>query len=404
MKLGFGCYRIADGNLQHEQALQFAIESGIKTIDTSTNYSSGLSEQLVGKVAARFDRGSLTIISKAGYIQGEMLKAFEGRETTDDVVEYRDDLYHCIHPDFLEAQITLSLDRLNMDYIDTYLLHNPEYFLFSEIDSNEDVKQTRASMNRRIYDAFIALENEVQKGRIKSYGISSNAFSFSADDMHFLPYETLPELAKLAALEVGHSSSSFTHIQLPINLLETEGLKCAKWAKKEGLKVIANRPLNAFKDKLGYRLATPEYPEHYESYLNEVLELASENHLELLENFIGELDTISHRFGFIGEYENFLFMQVVPTLRKALADIADEYFESVVELINLFLESYKDKVAYEIAKRTPNTLKAMDVAISEPMQNDALGFLLQEENIDTVLVGMRNLKYVKECLTIENAL
>ena len=47
---GFGCYRIDDGISQHQKALQKALLSGINIIDTSSNYSDGGSEILVGKV------------------------------------------------------------------------------------------------------------------------------------------------------------------------------------------------------------------------------------------------------------------------------------------------------------------------------------------------------------------
>ena len=47
---GFGCYRIDDGIPQHQKALEKALLSGINVIDTSSNYSDGGSEILVGKV------------------------------------------------------------------------------------------------------------------------------------------------------------------------------------------------------------------------------------------------------------------------------------------------------------------------------------------------------------------
>ncbi len=50
---GFGGYRINDENTLHFQALQKAITSGINIIDTSSNYSDGGSEKLIGKVIAK---------------------------------------------------------------------------------------------------------------------------------------------------------------------------------------------------------------------------------------------------------------------------------------------------------------------------------------------------------------
>ena len=48
--LGFGCYRIADGNPVHESALREYLNRGGNLIDTSANYTDGLSEQLIGRV------------------------------------------------------------------------------------------------------------------------------------------------------------------------------------------------------------------------------------------------------------------------------------------------------------------------------------------------------------------
>ena len=46
-----------------------------------------------------------------------------------DMVKYGEDIWHCIHPEFLADQLTQSLDRLGLATLDVCLLHNPEYFL-----------------------------------------------------------------------------------------------------------------------------------------------------------------------------------------------------------------------------------------------------------------------------------
>lgn len=99
--------------------------------------------------------------------------------------------------------------------------------------------EVRRELTRRIAEAFEALEEQVEKGAIKSYGISSNSFAVPALDPHFLPYDNLVDLAIQAARKVrGTEQHKFSTIQLPGNLLETEGLEhAAIWARERGLVV-----------------------------------------------------------------------------------------------------------------------------------------------------------------------
>ena len=72
---GFGGYRIDNRVHAHLDALRHALLSGVNFIDTSTNYSDGNSEILIGDVLSElenstdFRRGDFVLASKAGYIQ-----------------------------------------------------------------------------------------------------------------------------------------------------------------------------------------------------------------------------------------------------------------------------------------------------------------------------------------------
>ena len=74
---------------------------------------------------------------------------------------------HSIHPDFLHDQITRSLERLNVDTIDVYLLHNPEYFLQWAVKDNMPEDEARDMYDDRIRRAFAHLEKEVAKGSVQ---------------------------------------------------------------------------------------------------------------------------------------------------------------------------------------------------------------------------------------------
>ncbi|MCE9537405.1 MAG: aldo/keto reductase, partial [Nitrospirae bacterium] len=146
-RLGFGTYRVDTREPEQREALKKALREGVNLIDTSTNYMDGDSERLVGFVLDElFKNGELTreeviIVSKIGYVQGQNLKQAETREQAGrpypDMVKYGEGIWHCIHPEYLADQLTLSLDRLGLATLDICLLHNPEYFL-SEAAHHED--------------------------------------------------------------------------------------------------------------------------------------------------------------------------------------------------------------------------------------------------------------------------
>jgi len=224
---GFGCYRIDDGIPQHQKALEKALQSGINVIDTSSNYSDGGSEILVGKVLNKLiaenkiNRENIIIVSKGGYLQGSNLKLGVEREQSGkgfkDVVKCTRDLWHCISPDFLENQITLSLKRLQLEKIDVYLLHNPEYFLTYSIIS--DPERRVREYYRRIKDAFIYLEEEVKRGRISYYGISSNTFAEKETKQNFTSLGKVISVAN----EISEQNH-FAVVQFLMNLIENGGI------------------------------------------------------------------------------------------------------------------------------------------------------------------------------------
>lgn len=400
--LGFGTYRVSVNNPKHIEALKEAIEGGINLIDTSTNYMNGDSQRAIGQVLKTLSPellDNVEIVSKVGYIQGETLERhFES--AFDEVVEYSPNCFHSISQSFIKDQITVSLQRMEIEQIDCVLLHNPEYFILDGINRGVSKEDLFDGMYQRIYDAFLALEEEVRGGRIKSYGISSNSFSKHPNHEEFLPYEDLLTLAQDAAFELKNKKHSFTTIQLPINLLEKDGLRCASWAKEKGLRVLVNRPLNAQKDMKMFRLAEYEEPREYYYYFNELLDLTDNKMLQPLNNLLEELDESKHRFGWIGEYDMFMFSQVVPKIREFIAPLDDENRDVLIDVVDMFTQEYGKMVAYECSLKTKKELKDELVGCTMSIQRCALQFLLRNRDIDYVLVGARKPSYVVEVLEI----
>lgn len=270
-RVGFGAYRVDDTTPQHRKALRKALVSGVNLIDTSTNYTDGGSERLVGSVvrgliaAGDLNRDEVIIVSKIGYVQGQNLELARAREERGDgyaeMVKYQPGLWHCMHPDFIRDQLQRSLDRLELATLDVCLLHNPEYFLIDAERRGESASDGRAEFYRRLERAFAELEEQVTAGRLSWYGVSSNTLVAPTADPASTSLSRMLEAARAAAGEAHH----FAVLQLPLNLLEPG----AVFERKEGaagdrtvlelagernLAVLVNRPLNAVKDDTLIRL------------------------------------------------------------------------------------------------------------------------------------------------------
>jgi len=257
-RLGFGGYRIDDETPEHEHALVAALEGGINLIDTSSNYSDGGSERLVGALVRRnpANREERVVVTKVGYVQGSNLDVARAREQMGrpyaDLVLYQEGCWHCIHPEFLADQLERSMMRLSVERVDILLLHNPEYYLMDAQQRGEsDSAAAHQEFDRRILEAFRFLEEQVKEGRIGYYGVSSNTLVGPEGAPTTTSWKRMLELAR----EAGGDQHHFAVIQMPLNLLEPGGVKVAAEAEAAGLGVLINRPLNCFVQQTLVRLA-----------------------------------------------------------------------------------------------------------------------------------------------------
>jgi aryl-alcohol dehydrogenase-like predicted oxidoreductase len=398
----FGTYRITDQNPQHIQALRDAIEAGVTLIDTSSNYMDGAAERAIALAVQYFDdakRAEIEIVSKFGYIQGSNM-ALHKEEPFEDVVEYSESCFHSISKSFMLHQLEQSLLRLEVKKIDCYLIHNPEYYIYNALNKGKERDEVLDNMFDRIFDVFVALEEQVKNGTIGSYGISSNSFSKNHSEVDFLPYEDLITLADKAAEIAENDTHSFTTIELPINILEQEGLKCASWAKENGLRVLVNRPLNAQKDEMMFRLADYDESSEYYHHLNELLEVSDNDDLRSLYNLIEQLDESKHKFVWIGDYDSFLYSQIIPHIQKTMQSIDSQVQETLISYIDMFLAEYRKMVAYECSRTTRIQLKESFEQCELKLQECALNFLKDRDSIEYILVGMRKPSYVAEVMNM----
>jgi aryl-alcohol dehydrogenase-like predicted oxidoreductase len=349
-------------------------------------------------------------------------------------------------------QLTRSLERLNTKYVDILFVHNPEYFLMTNIKGTEDNVKSKfftfhkhtdraipssvvnpQSMNKphtntpsillphnllehqtillnRLQILFEELEREIEKGRIRAYGISSNSFSLKPSHAHFLPYQDLVKMAasafermriqrqqehalfleqqqeqqpsggfssggnrgnkmfppsnsnsfstttKTTPLSPSHKPGSTSasdsqkrptapklvqrtthglgYLQMPGNLLETEGLQTtAKWAKTKNLSVFINRPLNAMSPEYGpARLAS--YPEPL-----------SPTYAQAKDEILGALAALSRQIEYLGPK-----MQRLTEMIKGL----DESLRTdKLSIIQMEGASVRNTLHQELAKPVP---------------------------------------------------
>ncbi len=445
-RAGFGCYRISLGNDDHERALRQALLAGVNLIDTSTNYADGASEELVGNVVQQLveekliERNSLTIVTKVGYVQGTNYALAKEREEMGlafpEMTKCNNGLWHCIHPEFLDDQITRSLERLQTSSIDILLLHNPEYFLGWANKKGCRVGESMAEFYRRIEQAFRHLEKEVQRGRIRAYGVSSNTFPRPSGDSEFCSLETVWQIAQTVG-----TSGRFTTVQMPLNLLErgaaTERNQhgntqtVLEFAQEKGLTVLINRPLNALVGNRLVRLAdvpcanTPDQHAIMAS-VNELIQLENTFYMRFLPHFaVSEQDraalieylapgTILQRhWDTFGNYEHWIearSQHFLPRMNAGLRAIAETKSDDLTAWIREFKASASSLFHHitcyyaDLARsRSAAAMRTVTLVLGDEFRNMSLAQLAvnalrSTQGVSSVLVGMRRYNYVEDIL------
>jgi uncharacterized protein len=450
-RIGFGGYRITDNSREHAMALQKALLSGCNLVDTSSNYMDGASEMLIGEVLRDMtemeliDRNEVVIVTKGGYVQGSNLK--QARESAKkgapipEITEYSDQCWHSIHPQYLERQLQISLDRLRVACIDIYMLHNPEYFLAAGWKNGErDIHVLRDEYYRRIREAFRWMEAQVAAGRIRWYGVSSNTLPASADDPEFTSLERLLETAQAVATD-----HHFAVIEFPLNLFEQHACFVQNHAKNtrtlletaqaHHIGTLINRPLNAMTPDgivrlANFRLADPQVVrDDFRTCLSDVVESEETYELEiantipsglLSEQMQSFLQLSQHLKTALDDYRDWmhwdqtrqqfllngmgsLFQTLQPHLTKQKSWL--EWGQAHIVCLGKLLDTIA--LYYECGQQLrsqniSNDLEMLNAAMEESptLSQKTLRLLQSLPGVDCVLVGMRQPQYVDDALAI----
>ena len=128
--------------------LRRALELGVTTFDASDQYGNGRSEVILGE-AFRECRAQTVLVTKVGYLVGidgaQML--FQQRDVPQP---------QCYEPWYIRHECELSLRRLQTDYIDVYLLHDPPVDVVAREEPWETLRELK------------------QAGKVRSIGLSSS--------------------------------------------------------------------------------------------------------------------------------------------------------------------------------------------------------------------------------------
>jgi aryl-alcohol dehydrogenase-like predicted oxidoreductase len=222
VRLGLGTYRCRSV----AEAAAMAVGAGVEWIDTAPNYAQGQAEQQLAMVVPGTSRVSVS--TKVGFIAAatadKALRA--GVITTSEAEEG-----YCLTPRYIAWQVGHSRRLLGRGP-QLVFVHNPEH---GSIPARLKIQ--------RLYEAFGALEQAAQEGRLSAYGVATwSGFSDGLFDV--------PHLAQLA-IKAGGPDHHFRAVQLPLSIVNLapvaqalDGAGVLADAAAAGLDVLASAPLH----------------------------------------------------------------------------------------------------------------------------------------------------------------
>jgi aryl-alcohol dehydrogenase-like predicted oxidoreductase len=145
-EIGLGTWQLGyDSGWQHmpeKEAIELvkrSLEYGVNFFDTAPNYGNGTSEERLGKALKGVDRSKIVINTKFGHTDSGILN---------------------FNSDYIRKSLEGSLKRLQVDYVDSLIIHNPPV---KYLDGNKT-------------DHYEILERLIEEGKIKAYGASLDTF------------------------------------------------------------------------------------------------------------------------------------------------------------------------------------------------------------------------------------
>ena len=204
---GFGLYRGEESNLKDREIIKtviYGLNKGINLIDTAQKYRNGRSEKLIKGILKNFKkRENLIIITKVGLIPPYIKKKNILKKLSVNKSNCLEEMDFSIDPKYINWSVNNSLKLMGTNYIDFYLLHNPEISLLLK------------NGHKKIIEALKILEEKRKEKKILFYGIATwNGFRRISGNNNQLDIEKIfNDLEK----EVG-KDHGFRCIEAPLSL------------------------------------------------------------------------------------------------------------------------------------------------------------------------------------------
>ena len=145
-EIGLGAWQLGHNSgwesMTEKEAIELvnkSLDYGINFFDTAPNYGYGTGEERLGKALKSVDRNTIVINTKFGHTDSGTSN---------------------FSSDYIRESLEGSLKRLQVDYVDSLIIHNPpiEY-----LDGNKN-------------DHYEVLEKLIEEGKINAYGASLDTY------------------------------------------------------------------------------------------------------------------------------------------------------------------------------------------------------------------------------------
>lgn len=193
-EIGLGAWQLGNNSgwqsMSEKEAVELvekSLEYGINFFDTAPNYGHGTGEDRLGKALKGVDRSNIVINTKFGHTASGKTNFNSG---------------------YIRESLEGSLKRLQVDYVDSLIIHNPP---FEYLDGNKN-------------DHYEILERLMEEGKIIAYGASLD----TSEEMKCFMNTTNAKL-----------------IEAFFNIIHQDASQAFDLAKEKEVSIIAKIPLDS---------------------------------------------------------------------------------------------------------------------------------------------------------------